>query len=75
MQPKMRSHIATSPVARGATPLMHIMAVARYDAHNPSGQSEWAERTGRHYQFFNEYPPDHWRPADGIGAVGQNSGF
>ena len=57
MQPKMRSHIATSPVARGATPLMRIMAVARYDAYNPSGQSDWAERTGRHYQFFNEYPP------------------
>lgn len=61
MQPKMRSHIATSPVARGT--------------HNPSAQSDWAERTGRHYQFFNEYLPDHWRPADGIGAVGQNSGF
>lgn len=39
------------------------------NAHDSAALSDWAERTGRHYLFFQEKPADHWWPGDGIGAA------
>jgi predicted O-methyltransferase YrrM len=39
------------------------------NAHTNPELFEFAERTGRHFLFFQEAPKDHWYPGAGIGAA------
>ena len=49
--------------------LRHNAIVLSDNSHESSALSDWAERTGRHFLFFNEQPRDHWWHGDGIGAA------
>jgi hypothetical protein len=59
----------TAELAAVAPHLREGALVLSDNAHDSAALSDWAERTGRHYLFFQERPADHWWPGDGIGAA------